>query len=141
MSMSNDIVGPDYEPYGWLAIDIGHRTDNQNVTLWHVEKNDYLSIEYGVILQLHFLCAFQESEDFLLVVGDTGDDHLVLTLRGEVLERDGSNKDLLGRYEGHNFTASQMRNGATHLFPGKIEDGAYVKIDAQIFQRLLEFKR
>jgi len=52
MSMSNDIVGPDYEPYGWLAIDIGHRTDNQNVTLWHVEKNDYLSIEYGVILQL-----------------------------------------------------------------------------------------
>ena len=56
-----------------------------------------------------------------------------MTLHGEVLERDGvTSEDLIGRYESHNLTASELRNGVTHLFPGKSEDNAFVKISAKI---------
>ena len=130
----NDGHGPEYEPFGWLAIDVGGQTENQNVTLWEIKSHDYLKIRNGWSVFVHILHTFKESKDFLSPEnGGSGDDPLLLTLHGEILEWDGPDyTDLIGRYESHNFTASELRNGVTHLFPGKCPDDAFARVSAKI---------
>ena len=101
------------EPYGTLSVDFGNQ---KGIKLWEVARDNYLEVTIGEYKTITGRYEFTDETN----VAASGE---MLTLHGRVSDRDYTYPDrnvddVMGSYEGEEFTAAELRNGQT--FKGRL---------------------
>lgn len=109
-SNAYDGSGPirNYEPYGILSVDFGTK---KGIKLWEVARDKNLDVPIGESKTISGRYEFPDD----VSVAPSGE---MLILHGGVFDSDYTFPDhhvddIIGRYEGQRFTATQLRNGQT----------------------------
>ena len=126
---AND-AGSNYEPYGYLNVDIGNKVGNQRRQMWYVSQSDHLSVpnKHGYTVQLKDQY-FTEAVDFM----ESGQTDVKVYLHGYVKEDDaGDLDDDIGRFEGASYNPHELENGKKQRFYGR-EDGSYIDVYLKMY--------
>ena len=126
---TND-AGSNYEPYGYLNVDIGNKVGNQRRQMWYVSQSDHLSVpnKHGYTVQLKDQY-FTEAVDFM----ESDQTDVKVYLHGYVKEDDaGDLNDDIGRFEGTSYNPRELEKGKKQRFHGQ-EDGSYVDVYLKMY--------
>uniref|UniRef100_A0A7M5V3H0 Uncharacterized protein n=1 Tax=Clytia hemisphaerica TaxID=252671 RepID=A0A7M5V3H0_9CNID len=113
-----------YEAYGHIHVKVGEEDTNNKITLWKVNKKEYLSIQDETTYIVDGFVEFSELQDF--------DQVGHITVNGRVMETDGNTvDDTIGSPTNDLFQAKDiLGKDIMTVYDG--EDGAYLKITLKL---------